>query len=338
MCTTAPGPPKELEKYSLQDGNRHWREHRMNTQLLSGIYADGINTSKAARLYTCGNALGFHVDEDGKKKLEAANFCHVRLCPLCSWRRSLKLFGQTSQILDYMGQNGDYRYIFITLTLRNCSGGELSASLDKLYEAWNRLIRYPEFNAQRKGSQILGYYKTLEVTHNVNPESKAFDTYHPHIHAIFAVKPCYFRKDKNSYYCSHERLKAIWKQAAALEYEPQVSIQAVKGKNNSAEDITSGIAEVCKYSVKSTDYILPDEWQFSHDTVEILDKALAGRRFISMGGVFRKVHRFLHLDDADFGDLIHVDNSDTPSVIDDNLIWYVWHYGYNQYYSLDAIE
>lgn len=310
----------------------------MNTQLLSAIYADGINTSKAARLYTCGNALGFHVDKDGKKKLAVANFCHVRLCPLCSWRRSLKLFGQTSQILDYMGQNGDYRYIFITLTLRNCSGGELSASLDKLYEAWHRLIRYPEFNVQRKGSQILGYYKTLEVTHNVNPESKVFDTYHPHIHAIFAVKPCYFRKDKNPYYCSHERLKAIWKQAAVLDYDPQVSIQAVKGKNNSAGDITSGIAEVCKYSVKSADYILPDEWQFSHDTVEILDKALAGRRFISMGGVFRKVHRLLHLDDADSGDLIHVDNSDTSSVIDDNLIWYVWHYGYNQYYALDAIE
>ena len=85
----------------------------MSTQFLSAIYAEGIDSKKAARLYTCGNALGFHQDEDGKKKLAAANFCHVRLCPLCSWRRSLKLFGQTSQILDYMGQNGDYRYIFI---------------------------------------------------------------------------------------------------------------------------------------------------------------------------------------------------------------------------------
>ena len=68
MCMTSSAPPKEFEKHSLQDGKRNWREHKMSTQFLSAIYAEGIDSKKAARLYTCGNALGFHQDEDGKKK------------------------------------------------------------------------------------------------------------------------------------------------------------------------------------------------------------------------------------------------------------------------------
>lgn len=312
----------------LRDGKNNWSGHKVEAEKTTEVFRE-VDQKKAARMSVCGDSLGFLKQADGKKKLVRANFCELRLCPMCQWRRSKKVFAQMSQIMDYIQGHEKCRYLFVTLTVRNCEGDRLNETLDKLSRAWNRLLRYPEFSMTRKGSLIRGFYRSVEVTHNIDRANPWFDTYHPHMHVIFAVDPSYFWKS-NAYYCTFERLQEIWKQAAQLGYDPEVSVNAIK--ENSAESVTKAIAEICKYSVKSNDYIIPDDWDLSVDTVRTLDRELAGRRFISFGGIFRKVHKLLHLDDMETGDLVELAGK-KPEVPEEEIIWYVWRTGYAQYYK-----
>jgi plasmid rolling circle replication initiator protein Rep len=80
---------------------RPWREYKMANELLAMVY-DSINPKKAGRLRDCADWLGFRIDEEGRKKLVEANFCHVRLCPMCQWRRSIKSYKYTSRIVSSM--------------------------------------------------------------------------------------------------------------------------------------------------------------------------------------------------------------------------------------------
>ena len=76
--------------------------------------------NKAPQLLECGKFLEFkEFIKTGDKKLNKANFCKYRLCPMCSWRRSLKIFGQASQVMAEAEKQG-YRFLFVTLTQKNC--------------------------------------------------------------------------------------------------------------------------------------------------------------------------------------------------------------------------
>lgn len=305
----------------LRDGKNDWVGHKEEALKVAEAYAE-VDPVKAARISVCGDFLGFRKEAGGGKKLVKANFCKIRLCPMCQWRRSKKVFAQMSQIMDYIAEHERCRYLFVTLTVRNCEGDKLRATLDRLSEAWHRLQRFPEFSVSRKGSLVQGWYRAVEVTHNIS-----HDTYHPHIHAIFAVAPSYFRKT-NEYYCTFERLQEIWSQAARLDYDPDVSINAIQERD--PEAVTKAIAEICKYSVKSKDYIIPGDWEFSVETIRTLDRELHNRRFLSFGGIFRRVHKLLHLDDMETGDLVELAGEDTACA-DDSIVWYVWRSGYRQY-------
>ena len=67
----------------------------MQNEYLATAY-DEIDQRVAERLRTCATRLIYGIGEDGKRRLRAANFCRVRLCPICQWRRSLKLYSQMS--------------------------------------------------------------------------------------------------------------------------------------------------------------------------------------------------------------------------------------------------
>lgn len=59
----------------------------MQNEYLATAY-DEIDQRVAERLRTCATRLIYGIGEDGKRRLRAANFCRVRLCPICQWRRS----------------------------------------------------------------------------------------------------------------------------------------------------------------------------------------------------------------------------------------------------------
>ena len=158
------------------------------------------------------------------------------------------------------------------------------------------------------------------------------DTYHPHIHALVAVKPSYFKK---SGYISQSQLAEDWAAVCGLDYTPVVDIRKVRRYNGKGAttrmDIIKAVNEVAKYTTKSSDIICFDDWDFTVQTLRVLDGAFDRRRFIAYTGLFKELHKQLNLDDTEDGDLLHVDGHDDDGNQSEDELIYWWHTGYCRY-------
>ena len=318
---------------------RPWRAYKMANELLSKAY-ESINESKAERLKWCCKTIEADVRRDTGELVRIVGFssCRVRLCPLCSWRRSLKNFWNTIKIVKWLQSHhetvGKFSYIFITLTIKNCRGDALGGAIDDLFAAVKRLYERKEIK-----KAWFGMVRNLEVTHNVDITSKDYDTFHPHFHIIAAVRPSYFTSRD---YISQKRLQALWKECLRVEYDPVVDIRRVKsraspeGEDASGCDVAKAVAECSKYAAKSAEYIIPDDWDLTVETVRILDSALDRRRLINYSGIFREVSQRLKLEDSEDGNLINV-GEELPDVDKSELerVTYWWYSGYRQYYKIE---
>ncbi|NLJ82544.1 MAG: protein rep [Bacteroidales bacterium] len=242
-------------------------------------------------------------------KLSTANFCRDRLCSMCNWRRSLKIFGQVSKIMDNIPDS--YRFIFLTLTVKNCKGSELKYTVRHLLSSFKKMANYKPFKQVFKG-----YFRTLECTHNHIENS-----YHPHLHVILAVNKSYF-KSKN--YISHSKFVEMWQKALKISYEPQVNIQKIKDERHM-------VAEVAKYAVKSDDYIIEDNLEYTDEIVMNFIIGMSNVRLIAYGGIFNEVRKKLDLDDAENGDLVHVNNDTLRSDVSYMVYNFHWSSGIRNY-------
>lgn len=287
----------------------------------------------ADRVRHCGDYLDFADTPDGFKLYDAM-FCRDRLCPMCSWRRSYKIFGQISQIMDLIA--GDYDFLFLTLTVVNCKGSELSATISKMQKAWTSYFVRPNRTNRRAKNVIKGYFKALEVTHNLNKRSKSYDTYHPHFHIIIAVNKSYFTSRE---YIKQDEWLDMWRKAYGDPNITQVDVRKCKSKSsikegeNYVKSLSSAVAEAAKYAVKSSSYVgyfdkdgnprtYPNK--IVDSSVVALTSGLSYRRLCEFGGVFRDARDQLKLDDCENGDLLHLDYKFRP-----DLSYAIYHYGWS---------
>lgn len=319
--TTAIDTCQPLTDLSPTGKARPWAEHRQEAEVLAYVY-DDVNERKAARLRSCAPRLTFEVKPDGGGlKLRNAWFCRVRLCPVCQWRRALKVYGQTTQIIQAANTSRPkgYGWIMLTLTVRNVDGIDLSNELDLMGKAWHRMIKTDAWTRRVKG-----WMRATEVTHNLDLGSAQYDTFHPHYHCLLQVLPSYFTGRQ---YMPKEGWAALWQQAARLDYTPQVWVSKVKGSSAAA------LAEVAKYSAKPKDYIIPEDLTLSADTVMTLDAALAHRRLVAWGGEMKRIKVQLGLDDTEQGDLVHTGDEAEEAAAAAALVAYSWVPGYRQYFK-----
>ena len=303
---------EKLVDYSQTGKKRKWDKHKQDALKLADLYTQALklypNLLTAKRLedlILCAEQLEYLVDADGNKKLYRTYFCRNRLCPMCQWRRSLKLFSQVSKITDYLNeqnneQNNQVRYLFITLTQKNCEGANLKIEFDKINTAFAKLVDKTKHvaTATKFKQSMLGYIKSTEVTYN----SKT-NTYHPHLHVIFAVKEDYFNF-KSSNYISKNNWRAIWAELLGVDYLPQVNVQAIKQARQQ-----KAVAELAKYPAKITN-ILDLPQQQAVQVVADLTIFCYKRRFVAFGGIFKKMKTLLKLQDveAENADLVGAGN------------------------------
>ena len=310
---------------------RKWQEYKQSNIYLANAYTQ-IDDDKAIKLLHCAEYLAYDVDEHEKKHLSQVYFCRIRLCPVCSWRRSLRLFADNMKIVQYIDSHsrefGKINYLFVTLTVKNCVADKLSSTLDSILKAYNDLLRRKCIRGSWRGC-----VRHLEVTHNVNRDSSSFDTYHPHLHLLVAVDSSYFN-GKN--YISTFQLRQLWADCLHItdeQYRNDLQVDIRVCKNSTAQ----AVAEVSKYASKSKDYIILDDWDLTVDTVRTLDSALIGRRLVSYCGLFKIVKQILKIEDVEKADLIHIEEDEQALKIEDisrqELYW--WHFGYGQYYKLN---
>lgn len=299
-----------------------WKDKKMRTLLLAESYKR-LNNKKAYRVQECGSFLEFRrYLNTGEFKLHGANFCKVRLCPMCAWRRQLKIFAQVSKVMDRALEFKDYRFVFLTLTCKNIYADDVSKTMDNLFHSFKKLTERKQFK-----NSIKGWFRALEITHNLDINSKDFDTYHPHFHCILMVNKSYFSDTKQ--YLSQEKWTSLWKSCLKVDYTPIVHVTAFKARSN--KQMCKSVSEAAKYTVKDNDYIIDGNEEITDSSVRVLDGALANRRLVAFGGELKRIHKELNLDDIEDGDLVHTDYEELREDIDYIVEQYKWHIGYYQY-------
>jgi len=313
---TITGTGEKLSDLKANGEERPWNRHKNASRRLYYLYklarridADCISEASFLALESCASFLLYKLGVQGEMKLKTADFCKSRLCPMCNWRKSLKMFGQASRITERtLKEYPTTRFIFVTFTVKNCDGEELENTINAMNEGFSKLTAKSRKFAYSVGfkKSLLGYMRAIEVTYNKND-----DNYHPHIHAIFAVKADYFTRG----YIKQADWQTMWGECLGLDYEPIVHVQTVKPRSKDADfdngrvAMVGAVAETAKYPVKM-DGIIELKEEIAVKVIIILSNALRGKRLVTFGGLFADVRKELKLDDLENGDLIHADESE----------------------------
>lgn len=331
---------------------RPWRKHKQEALMLSEVYAamgeSGAEGAarwldKARRLESCASYAEFSRLPDGQGlHLYQSSFCRVRLCPMCQWRRSLKLGAQVRRVVeranaDHIADTGAaWRWLMVTFTVRNVQGPELGATIDRVHKGLNNLAK-----CKRWKGAVRGWLRATEVTHNTNPSSAAYDTYHPHMHLLLCVPASYF---KGRGYIRQKEWADLWGHYVKADYTPIVDVRVIKPEDGTRlSDLPAGeqaaamgkaCAEVSKYAAKPADYIVPSDLLLSMQTVQVLDSMLDRRRMTSWGGILKDIAKALNLDDPETGDLIHIDEDASDDQTAEEIADYIaynWAMGARDY-------
>ncbi len=327
-----------LEDKTATGKKRDWRGKKVRSSLVAAHY-EGLEKrtgapyygKKAEKVCDCAECLAFRRDnETGRLRLYQAYFCKVRLCPMCAWRRSLKIAYHNKLIVEEANRQYKPAWIFLTLTVKNVEGDHLKQTITDMMQGFRKLFQYKKVK-----SGTLGFFRALEITKNHEE-----NTYHPHFHVLIPVKRSYFTGKS---YIKQAEWTNLWKRAMKLDYRPIVHVQRVKGKKGidaeaiekevrEAMEEQKAILEISKYPVKDTDVIRGNEvTEENLDTVYYLDGALASRRLIGYGGILKEIHQELNLIDAEDGDLIRIEEDEDEVANETFEVMAHWHVGIKNY-------
>lgn len=205
---------------------RPWKQHKTSSTLLSESFQRLKRYRKADSVRWCGSSLKFNSCPHGHEKhLTWSNFCRVRLCPMCQWRRSLLVAHQIKLVAHESVKRQPLRWLFLTLTVENVEGAALPGEIDHMMQAWKKLIRRKEFK------KVVGWFRSFEVTRN-----QEHNTFHPHYHVLLGVQPSYFKEG----YLNQEQWTQIWRECLEVDYKPIVDIRVVRNKKKGCPGRAAG--------------------------------------------------------------------------------------------------
>ena len=283
----------------LSHRDKPWDKHRSNADRVTSHYAGSEFQSYSERVNFCAQMLDFRLVPDESKgayslKLSSARFCRVRHCPVCQWRRSLMWKAKAYKILPKIVEDyPNHRWLFITLTVKNCKVSELRDTLSLMNKGFKRMTELKKFPA-------IGWLKSMEVTRGKDQSA------HPHFHCLMLVKPGYFGKN----YLKQADWADMWQKSMRLEYTPVIDVRTVK----KGQQPMQLVPELLKYCVKESDLVNDRGWFLE------LTKQLHKTRAIATGGVLKDYLKALEEEPED---LIGKDNNDVTRV-DEGHLYFGW--------------
>lgn len=305
----ASGQLKNSLLADLSPSDCSWDGHRSQASKVENYYRSFANyQGYAERMSVCSLFLDFKLvpaDEVLKLKLSTASFCRVRFCPVCQWRRSLMWHSKALKILpSVLEAYPTYRWLMLTLTIKNVPITDLRATLTHLNKSFERLSQLKYFPAE-------GWLKCSEVTRNARTNEA-----HPHFHILMMVKPSYFGVN----YLSFDKWRSMWRKSARLDYDPEIEVKTFKDTD---ADLFGVISEVIKYQVKESDLTANRDWFLE------LSQQLHKTRAISTGGILKNYFKQL---ENEPDDLIGKGDEDEETV---GHLYFAWMAYMNQYQLRD---
>ncbi|MBE9124901.1 MULTISPECIES: protein rep [unclassified Coleofasciculus] len=193
--------------------------------------------------------------------IQNVRWCRCRQCPLCQWAKVSKWRAKFFRGFSRLHSDfSNYRWIFLTFTVRNCPVDRLRLQIDSMAKGWHRLL-------SRRSVSPSGYIRSFEVTRSQTGEA------HPHYHALLLMPPEYFSES----YLNTEQWVQFWRESANLDYDPVVYVRSVQRRGN--QGWVDALLEVVKYSVKPSDLAVDAEWLYA-----ITDQ-LKKTRSVTVGGL-----------------------------------------------------
>ena len=282
----------------LSERDKPWDKHRGNADTVSDYYQGSEFKTYGDRVHYCSEFLDFRLvpdDETGllKLKLNSARFCRVRHCPVCQWRRSLMWKAKAYQVLPKIVEDyPKHRWLFLTLTVRNCQIAELRSTLTWMYQSFKRMVKLKIFPA-------VGWIKSTEVTQGKDGSA------HPHFHCLLMVRPGYFGKN----YLKQSNWVEIWRRSLRIDYNPILDVQAIKRGSQPM----SLVPELLKYCTKESDLTKDREWFLE------LTRQMHKTRTISTGGVLKTYLQDLEKEPEDL-----IGEGDDGTEIDEGHLYFGW--------------
>ena len=289
--------PPSLAELSPKD--KPWDKHRATADTVASMYSGTTFNRYSQRMNVCSELLDFKLAPDAKEgvyklKLANARFCRVRHCPICQWRRSLMWKAKAFKIIPKVVQDyPTYRWLFLTLTIKNCALVDLRETLDWMNRSFKRMTELKRWPGE-------GWIKSMEVTKGKNGPMMA----HPHFHVLLMVKPNFFSRE----YMNQAQWSNLWQRCLRTEYQPMVHVRAIKR----GSDPKVMVPEILKYALKESDLVRDRQW-----LVE-LTRQLHKTRAVAVGGVLRKYLKALEEEPED---LI---GQDEEVSIDEGHIYFGW--------------
>lgn len=295
----------------LSERDKPWDKHRSNADKVSSFYNRSEFQNYSNRVYFCSEFLDFKLtpgeSEGGLRlKLNASRFCRVRHCPVCQWRRSLMWKAKAYQVLPKIVEAyPTHRWLFVTLTVRNCLITELRDTLTWMHESFKRLTKLKAFPA-------IGWLKSTEVTRGKDGSA------HPHFHCLLLVQPGYFGKN----YLKQADWVDMWRRCLRIDYNPILDVQAVK-KGRQPMDL---VPELLKYCTKESDLTADREWFLE------LTRQMHKMRTIATGGVLKEYLKELEKEPEDL-----IGQDETETEVDEGHLYFGWKRKNKKYKLIDNI-
>ncbi|MDN7231782.1 protein rep [Staphylococcus haemolyticus] len=254
-----------------------YTEKKQRNQVFQKFIERHVKEGQMDLIRECNTFLSFVADKTlEKQKLHKSNLCKNRFCPICAWRRARKDALGLSLMMQYIKQQEDKQFIFLTLTTPNVTSEHLESEIKHYNESFRRLSNRKHFKSIAKG-----YVRKLEITYN-----QKRDDYNPHFHVLIAVNKSYFT-DKR-YYISQKEWLNLWRDVTGNPEITQVHVQKVKQNNNKE------LYEMAKYSGKDSDYLI------NQKVFDTFYKSLKGKQILVYSGLFKEARKKLKNGDLDY--------------------------------------
>mgnify|MGYP002562553861 CR=1 FL=1 len=270
-----------------------YTEKKRKNQVLSIFIQKFVSEASWELIEDCNTFMMMVADKSMEKlKQHKGNTCKHRFCPVCAWKKARKDALALGIQMEYIKQEHQKDFIFLTLTTPNVEADELENEIKIYNHAFQKLMQRKEVSKITKG-----YVRKLEVTYDkerfitknmykhrkkyyefrglsVGNNNPNYDTYNPHFHVLIAVNKNYFNNSWS--YIKHERWLELWQQVTDNPNITQVDVRKVR------ENKKKEVSEIAKYAAKDNDYLVDE------NVFEVFYKALKGKRVIVQSGLFKE--------------------------------------------------